>query len=84
VFVPSLGDPDRVPWALIDSPIGQRGTIDVDVCLRVVADLVCGGLAYLQDAGGDHAVIRHAVIRHAVIRHAVIRHSILLEGLECE
>lgn len=61
VFVSSLEDPDGAHWASIDSPIGQLGTIDVNLCLRVVADLVCGGLAHLQVAGGDYVVIRHSV-----------------------
>jgi hypothetical protein len=61
VFVTFLEAPNGDHWASIDSPIGREDLVNVSRALRMVEDLVCGGLAHLLLRGEDVVTLRHAV-----------------------
>lgn len=60
-YVTSLEGPNGEHWASIDSAIGREDSIDLRQALRLVEDVVCGGLAHLLVRGEDLVSIRHAV-----------------------
>src|SRR4051794_18636294 len=51
VYVSSLEGPQGESWASIDSAIGRQDSIDILLALRMVEDVVCGGLAHLLVRG---------------------------------
>lgn len=61
VYVTSLEGPQGEHWASIDSAIGREDAIDIARALRMVGDIVCGGLAHLFVQGEDLISIRHVV-----------------------
>jgi len=61
VYVTSLEGPGGAEWASIDSAIGREDSIDLRLALRMVENVVCGGLAHLLVRGEDLVSIRHAL-----------------------
>lgn len=61
VYVTSLEGPGGEHWASIDSAIGREDSIDILLALRMVENVVCGGLAHLFVRGEDLVSIRHVV-----------------------
>ncbi len=44
-------------WALVQSPFGKVGAVDLGAVLQYLSDVVCGGVARV----GDLLTIRHAI-----------------------
>ncbi len=61
VYVSSLEGPNGEHWASIDSAIGREDSIDIMHALRLVENVVCGGLAHLLVQGEDLVAIRHSL-----------------------
>lgn len=61
VYVTSLEGPSGEQWASIDSAIGREDSIDIVLALRMVENVVCGGLAHLLVRGEDLISVRHAL-----------------------
>jgi hypothetical protein len=61
VWVTSGEGPEGEPWAQIDSPIGQLGSIDLVRALNLVENAACGGLCRLLVQGVELVSLRHCV-----------------------
>ena len=61
VYVSSLEGPNGEVWASIDSAIGREDSVDILQALRLVENVVCGGLAHLLVRDEHLVSIRHAV-----------------------
>lgn len=61
VWVTSAVGPHDEEWAMIDSPVGDLGAVDLVQALLLVEGAVCGGLAHLDVRGRHLVTVRHCV-----------------------
>lgn len=51
----------REEWALIESPVGKLGQVDLGRAVQLIGDKVVGGIALATDFADPLVTVRHAV-----------------------